>query len=81
MTYRLPNGIASVYRNTDGPARFSGTFFRWIAEIEGRKIYCNTRQEARDCVAEYREERRQLIQEGERQQGRANLYEATPWLI
>lgn len=55
MAKRLPNGIASIYRNPYGPARMTGMFFPWIAEINGEETYCETRDCARAVVAEYRE--------------------------
>lgn len=72
--YRLPAGLARVYRNTDGPSRFTGTLWCWIAETEGRKTFCNTREEARNVVADYRRKRRDLIRQGERAQGRAEFW-------
>ena len=74
MSYRLPAGVASVYRNTDGPARFTGAFWPWIAEIQGKKTYCESRADARAVVAEYRAERAAAIREGEKIQARQEFH-------
>lgn len=55
MCKRLPNGLASIYRNPYGPARMTGIFFPWIVEINGQETYCDTRAGARAVLAEYRE--------------------------
>ena len=70
MSYRLPAGLVTVQRNTDGPARFTGARWAWVAVIEGRKTFCATREEARAAVAEYRKERAALLRQGERIQAR-----------
>ena len=70
MAYRLPKGIASIQRNTDGPARFTGNFFRWISIYSDEKMYHNTRQEARDRISDKKEEREKLIREGEKIQAK-----------
>lgn len=75
MPYRLPPGLAAVRRNPHGPARFTGNFLPWIAEIEGRVTYCSTRDSARATVAEYRAERARLIRDGLKAQARAQLYD------
>lgn len=77
MSYRLPAGIARVYRNPCPAPRFGGGhFWPWIAEIHGKLTYCESRESARAVVAEYRADRLAAIREGQRQQARANFYEA-----
>jgi hypothetical protein len=51
---RLAPGVAEITRNTNGPARITGNHFRWIANIQGAKTFCNTREEARSIVRNYK---------------------------
>lgn len=54
----------------DAPARFTGNFFRWIAETPDGTTYCDTREVARNVVREWRRERARLLREYERIQAR-----------
>lgn len=67
--------VCQVYRNNT-PARFTGNFLRWICETPDGKIYCETRECARDVARDYNQERESLIREGQKQQAKANFYEA-----
>ena len=62
-----------VRRNPHGPARFTGNHFRWICETPDGVTYCETREDARDVARAYNAERRALIREFERGQGRTAL--------
>lgn len=66
-------GLCRITRN-DTPARFTGNFLRWIVESPEGRTYCDTRQAARDLVHQIKAERRALLCEGLRQQGRAEFY-------
>lgn len=62
-----------VRKNPFGPGRFTGNFMRWICETPDGTTYCETRESARDVARAYNAERRALIREFERGQGRAAL--------
>jgi len=68
--------VCSVRRNPNGPARFTGNFFRWLCETPDGVTYCETREDARQVARDYNDERRALLAEGARMQARANFYEA-----
>lgn len=66
--------VCRVYRNPDGPARFTGNFFPWICETPEGKTYCDCRESARDTARAYNEERRRLAREYLKEQGRIEFY-------
>lgn len=65
--------VCKVYRNY-APARFTGNFLRWICETPDGKVFCDTRESARETAREYNAERRRLLQEGMREQARQEFY-------
>ena len=67
--------VCNVRRNPHGPSRFTGNHFRWICETPDGVTYCETRECAREVAREYNAERRALLEEGARMQGRADFYE------
>ena len=75
MAYQLPRGLCRVYRNVSA-ARFTGNFLRWIAECEGKKTFCDTRESARGVVYQYRVERYRLIRQGNRAQAQIEFKES-----
>lgn len=70
--------VCSVKRNPNGPATFTGAYWPWVCITPDGLTYCDTREGARGVAREYNNERRALIAEFERSQGRANFYEANP---
>jgi len=68
--------VCSVRRNPHGPARFTGAHLRWMCETPDGVTYCDTRESARSVAAAYNAERRALIREGMRAQGRTVFWEA-----
>lgn len=69
--------VCKVYRNPHAAARFTGTVFNWICETPDGETFCNTRETARGVAWQYNQERKLLLQEFEKQQGKANFYEAS----
>ena len=67
-----------VYRNTDGPARFTGAHWPWICETPDGRIYCDSRESARESARAHNQERAALIREGERYQARVEFYDGLP---
>lgn len=76
VKYLVPRGLCSVRRNPYGPARFTGNYFRWIAECEGKETFCDTRESARGVVYHYRAERYRLIRQGNRVQAQIEFKES-----
>ncbi|AIT13239.1 hypothetical protein DSS3P1_04 [Ruegeria phage DSS3-P1] len=44
-------------RKNDTPARFTGNLMRWICETPDGRIYCDTRESAREAARDYNAEK------------------------
>ena len=53
--------VCRIYRN-DTPARFTGNYLRWICETPEGRVYCETRETAREVAREYNNRQKEITQ-------------------
>lgn len=75
MFHESLRGLCEIRRNDNVPGRFTGAALPWVCVTPDGAVYCDTRESARGVARDYRAERRRLLAEYRRAQGRAEFYD------